>query len=236
MEQRVAIITGGNRGIGRAVATQLAASGLRVVLTARSAEAAATAAAALSTPDSPVTGLPLDVTDAQSVRRFQKAVADTLGRVDVLVNNAAINIDNGVRPLELDETIIRQTMEANFYGPLRLIRAIVPLMRRNGYGRIVNVSSRMGSLAHMGGEGNSLAYRSSKTALNALTRVVAGELQREGFKVNAASPGWVRTDMGGRSAPVSAHESAAGIRQVLAQLSPHDNGHFLTWRGDVHPW
>jgi NAD(P)-dependent dehydrogenase (short-subunit alcohol dehydrogenase family) len=205
---RVAIVTGGNRGIGRAVAGGLAHSGLQVVLTARSDVAAAAAAAALSTAGRRLVGLPLDVTEPHSVRRFLKTIADDYGRVDVLVNNAGIYIDKSIRPLDLDEQILRQTMETNFYGPLRLIRAVVPLMRRHGYGRIVNVSSRMGSLTHMGAAGNSLAYRTSKTALNALTRIVAGEVAGDNIKVNAASPGWVRTDMGGSGAPRTPAEGA----------------------------
>ena len=220
MQQRVAVVSGGNRGIGRAVAAGLARAGLQVVLTARRPAEAAAAAAALSAPDRPVRGLPLDVTDSQSLRRFLKTVADELGRVDVLVNNAGIKIDAGARPLELDEALLRQTFETNFYGPLRLIRALVPLMRRNGYGRIVNVSSRMGSLTHMGTGGGDLAYRTSKTALNALTRVIAGDLQGENIKVNAASPGWVRTDMGGRGAPRSPEEGADTI--LWLALLPDD--------------
>lgn len=206
MEQKVAIVTGGNRGIGLEIGRQLARRGLRVLLTARDRSRGQESAAALRDEGLDVDFQRLDVTDQTSVRRLVKDVADHLGRADVLVNNAAIYVDRGHSAVEVDLALVRQTMETNFYGPLRLCRLFVPLMQRHGYGRVVNVSSRMGSLHHMGGR--SLAYRTSKTALNALTRVLAAELRGSNILVNSVDPGWVRTDMGGVHATRSVEEGA----------------------------
>lgn len=207
--ERIAIVSGGNRGIGRQVCHDLAARGLHVVLTARKAASGAEAAAALREEGLPVSFHQLDVTDATSVRRLTKEVADRYGRADVLVNNAAISMDEDGAALRVDLAVVRQTMETNFFAPLRLCQALIPLMQRHGYGRIVNVTSRMGSLAQMGGR--HLGYRSSKTALNALTRVLAAELRGSNILANSVDPGWVRTEMGGMGAPRSVEEGAATI-------------------------
>lgn len=206
MEQKVAIVTGGNRGIGLEIGRQLARRGLRVLLAARDRARGEEAAAALRDEGLDADFHRLDVTDQTSVRRLVKDVADRIGRADVLVNNAAIYVDRGLSAVEVDLALVRQTMETNFYGPLRLCRLFVPLMQRHGYGRVVNVSSRMGSLHHMGGR--ALAYRTSKTALNALTRVLAAELQGTNILVNSVDPGWVRTEMGGDHAARSVEEGA----------------------------
>lgn len=206
MTQRIALVTGGNRGIGFEICRQLAQQKIEVILTARNVEKGQTAAQALQSDGLAVRFQPLDVTEANSVRRLGRFVADELGQLDILINNAAILIDSGISGLEVDLAFVRQTMETNFYGPLRLCQMFVPLMRRNRYGRIVNVSSQMGALGEM--SGRSLAYRTSKTALNALTRILANELRGNNILVNAMDPGWVRSDMGGSQAPRTLQEGA----------------------------
>ena len=206
MDQKVAIVTGGNRGIGLEIGRQLARRGLRVLLAARDRQRGEEAAVALRDEGVDVHFHRLDVTDNTSVRRLVKYVADSLGRADALINNAAICVDRRLSAVEVDLAVVRQTMETNFYGPLRLCRLFVPLMKRHGYGRIVNVSSRMGSLHHMGG--GTFAYRASKTALNALTRVLAADLRGTNVLVNSVDPGWVRTEMGGAHATRSVEEGA----------------------------
>lgn len=206
MDQRVAIVTGGNRGIGLEIGRQLARQGLRVLLAARDRALGERAVGALRNEGLDVDFHRLDVTDQTSVRRLVKDVADRVGRADVLVNNAAIYVDRSLSAVEVDLALVRQTMETNFYGPLRLCRLFVPLMQRQGYGRIVNVSSRMGSLHHMGA--GALAYRASKTALNALTRVLAADLRETNILVNSVDPGWVRSAMGGAHATRSVQEGA----------------------------
>jgi NAD(P)-dependent dehydrogenase (short-subunit alcohol dehydrogenase family) len=207
--ERIAIVTGGNRGIGYQICHDLAVQGLRVLLTARRVASGEEAAARLQEAGLPVTFHQLDVTDPASVRRLTKTVADQYGRADVLVNNAGVKLDDGVSPLELDLGVLRQTMEVNVYGPLRLSQALIPLMQRHSYGRIVNVSSQAGRLSNPQPDG--LAYRTSKAALNMVTRVLAKRLEGSNILVNAVHPGWVQTDMGGLFAPRTLAESTDTI-------------------------
>jgi NAD(P)-dependent dehydrogenase (short-subunit alcohol dehydrogenase family) len=182
--RRTALVSGGNRGIGLEVCRQLAHWGHRVLLCARDAGKGEAAASALRRDDGlDVTPVPLDTADPASVGRLARDHPE----IDILVNNAGVHLDDGARPLELDEEVLRATLETNLMGPFRLARAFVPGMAERGWGRVANVSSGMGQLGDMGG--GSLAYRASKTALNALTRVLAREVDGRRVKVNAACPG-----------------------------------------------
>ena len=204
---RIALVTGGNRGIGNAIARQLAVSGLKVVLTARDASKGKAAAKALQESGLQVDFHRLDVTSCRSIRACVAAVAERLGRIDVLVNNAGILADpRGSRFLDSKLDTYRDTLETNLYGPLQLAQAVVPLMKANRYGRIVNMSSGQGQLSEMGA--GAPAYRISKTALNALTRILAAEFQASNILVNSLCPGWVRTGMGGDGAPRTPDEGA----------------------------
>ncbi len=206
MERRVAVVTGGNRGIGLEICRQLSQHGIEVILTARNTTKGQQAVEALNAQGSTIHFIPLDVIEQGSVRRLVKRLADEYGRTDILVNNAGIYIDRSIPGTEIDLSIVRQTMETNFYGPLRLSQMCIPLMRRHKYGRIVNISSQMGALSNMGS--GALAYRISKTALNAMTLVLANELRGSNIAVNTVDPGWVNTDMGGPSAPRSVSQGA----------------------------
>ncbi|MEV0148367.1 MULTISPECIES: SDR family oxidoreductase [unclassified Nonomuraea] len=211
----IALVTGANRGIGREVCRQLAAAGHTVVLTARSLEPATAAAAELG-PD--VHPLLLDVTSDESVARAAEAVAERFGRLDALVNNAAIAYDTWQRAENADLEVVREAAETNLYGPWRMVQAFLPLLRAGGHARVVNVSSEAASLTGMGG--GTPAYTTTKVALNALTRMLAAELRADGILVNAVCPGWVATDMGGAGGrPVA--DGAAGV--VWAATLP-DNG------------
>ncbi len=206
---RIALVTGGNRGIGLEIVRQLAAAGFDVVLAARDAGRGAAAVAALGT--QAVTTVALDVTKAESVRAAVAEVVQRHGRIDVLVNNAGVMLDRSRAPVTstfaVAPELLADTMATNVIGPLRLIQAVMPHMRKAGYGRIVNLSSRMGQLSDMGA-GGAPAYRISKTALNALTVVAAAELGAGNIKINAMHPGWVQTDMGGPTAPLTAPQAA----------------------------
>lgn len=209
-DARVALVTGGNRGLGFEIVRQLAQQGLKTVLASRDPEKGRAAAQQLAGAGIQTAIVALDVTDAASI---DTAIAEILrlnGRIDVLVNNAGISLDGSratvAGVLEVSPDIARQTYETNVLGPMRLIQAVAPHMREMRYGRIVNVSSRMGQLSGMGAR--SPGYRMSKAALNALTRIAAAELDSASIKVNAMHPGWVRTDMGGSSAPVSVQQGA----------------------------
>jgi NAD(P)-dependent dehydrogenase (short-subunit alcohol dehydrogenase family) len=216
---RVALVTGANRGIGLEVCRQLATRGFTVLLTARNAEKAQSAASGLASIGQ-VKPLVLDVADRQSIASAAHEVAGRYGYLDVLVNNAGINYDTWetAENADIDGTVM-QTITANLLGPWRVCQAFLPLLRKSRAARIVNVSSESGSLAEMGA--GPPAYQVTKAALNALTRTLAGELRHAHILVNAVCPGWVATDMGGAGAPRSVNEGAAGI--VWAATLP-DNG------------
>ncbi|AQZ62615.1 short-chain dehydrogenase [[Actinomadura] parvosata subsp. kistnae] len=201
----IALVTGGNRGIGLEVCRQLAKLGHTVLLTARSPEAAEAAAGKLG---GDVVPLRLDVTSEEDVAEAAATVAERYGRLDILVNNAAITYDTWQNAASADLDVVREAAETNLYGPWRLVQAVLPLLRESAHPRIVNVSSEAASLTNMGG--GTPAYNTTKVALNALTRMLAAELRADGVLVNAICPGWVATDMGGPGGrPVS--EGAAGV-------------------------
>jgi NAD(P)-dependent dehydrogenase (short-subunit alcohol dehydrogenase family) len=204
---RIALVTGGNRGIGFEICRQLAARGLTVVLGARDAGQGKAAAKSLQSEGGPVEFQRLDVTSCRSIRACVAAVAERHGRIDVLVNNAGVLIDTrGSRFIDSKLDTYRDTIEVNLYGPLQLAQAVVPLMKAKRYGRIVNMSSGLGQLSEMGT--GTPAYRISKTALNALTRILAAEFHGNNVLVNSACPGWVRTRMGGEGASRTPEQGA----------------------------
>lgn len=224
MEQRIAVVTGANRGLGLQTARELAARSYRVVLGSRDRAKGDAAAAELCSGGLDVHPLLMDVTSDEIVEDFVTKVKETHGAIDVLVNNAGSIVEaglgHGAPPSTADvraETILR-ALDNNTLGAYRLCRAVLPLMNAAGYGRIVNVSSGMGALNEM--SGGWPAYRISKAALNAVTRVFAAEAG-SGVKINSVCPGWVRTDMGGPNAPRDTEEGAAGI--VWAATLP-ENG------------
>lgn len=216
---RIALVTGANRGIGFEVCRQLAERGFTVLLTARDAAKAKTAAEKLKS-SGRVEPLVLDVADPASIERAAADVAKLHGHLDVLVNNAGINYDTWetAANAKIDETVM-ETIATNLLGPWRMCQAFLPLLRKSRAARIVNVSSESGSLASMGA--GPPAYQVTKAALNALTRTLAGELRGTRILVNSVCPGWVATDMGGAGAPRSVKEGAASI--VWAATLP-DNG------------
>ena len=219
MDKRLAVVTGANKGIGFEVSRQLARKGLRVVLTSRDEARGAKALAILRKEGLDVLHHELDVSDRNSVAAIAKYLEREHDRVDVLVNNAGIMLGSyQTSVLDEEESLFRDTLETNFYGALRMSQALVPLMRKHRYGRVVNLSSGLGQLEEMG-DGVS-AYRVSKTALNALTRMLATAAADDNILVNSMCPGWVRTDMGGENAERGV-EKGAETAVWLAML-PHD--------------
>jgi NAD(P)-dependent dehydrogenase (short-subunit alcohol dehydrogenase family) len=213
MKVQVALVTGSNRGIGFEIARQLAVKKIQVVLTSRNS-ASGEAALNKLTGDGglkKVLSMQLDISNQASVDRLLNEVEKTFGRLDVLVNNAAILIDKDyVVASNADLVTVKTTLETNLIGAWRMCKAFIPLMKRNGYGRIVNVSSGAGEFEYMATSGGYWpAYSVSKASLNALTVMLASELKGTNILVNAVCPGWVRTDMGGSNATRSVEEGAA---------------------------
>ena len=229
---RVALVAGANRGIGLEIVRQLAERGMTVILGSRDLSKGERAARGLSGEGLSVLPRPLDVSDDASVRGLAARVEEEQGRLDVLVNNAGILYDTWQRPLSADLDVVREALETNAFGAWRTARAFVPLMRRGGYGRIVNVSSGAGSLSSMGA--STPAYNVSKVALNALTRMLGAELRGTGVLVNAVDPGWTQTDMGGQGGR-RVEDGAAGA--VWAATLPDDGptGGFF-YDGEPEPW
>ncbi len=238
-QRRVALITGANRGIGFETARQLGRLNYDVVITSRDGIKGKAAADKLQSEGLSVAYCPLDVTREESRQRAIAFVRERFERLDVLVNNAGIMPDGSPEKphqasffdTELGDVI--RSMETNLYGPYRMIQLCVPVMRARDYGRIVNISSGLGQLADM--RGAFPAYRMSKTALNALTRIVAAELKGENILVNAASPGWVKTAMGGPAAPRTPAETVPGITWLASLPDDGPSGGFFQDRMSI-PW
>ena len=220
------LITGANRGIGLELARQFAAAGWQVIGTARRPDAAQ------ELEETGADIIQLDVTDQQSVARLSN---DLDGRpIDVLINNA------GIQRLmwtieEVDFEQFDQLLAVNTVGPVRVTQALLPNLRAGAMKTIVNVTSNLGSIGE-NADGGFYGYRESKAALNMFTKSLAADLGPDGFTCIVIHPGWVRTDMGGSSAPVEVEDSAAGIRRVIDNLTREDNGTFWTFEGAQMPW
>ncbi len=203
---RIALVTGSSRGIGHEVARQLAARGYRVVVTSRDAATVRRVAEKIG---SQAVGHVLDTAAAQSIDAIGRFVESEIGQLDVLVNNAAILLDEGKSIVDVEPGEFEETWRANTLGPFLITKRFVPLLRRSGHGRVVNVSSGAGQLSSMSSYAPS--YSTAKAALNAITILFANALRKDRVLVNCADPGWVRTDMGGRSASRSVAQGADTI-------------------------
>lgn len=229
--QRTALVTGANKGIGFEVTRELARLGLRVFLGARNAKAGRAAAEKLSGEGDAIF-LEIDVSSEKSIRTASDEFARQTDRLDVLVNNAGILLDEDKSALTITPEIFETTLRTNTLGPWLVSQAFAPLLRKSSAPRIVNVSSGGGQLED-GADGWAPCYCVSKTALNGVTVQLAAALPK--FAVNCVCPGWVRTDMGGENATRSVGEGAATI-VWLATDAPHDlTGKFVKDR-KVIPW
>ncbi|TQK53609.1 NAD(P)-dependent dehydrogenase (short-subunit alcohol dehydrogenase family) [Brevibacillus sp. AG162] len=232
--QRLAVVTGGNRGIGREIARQLSVKGLQVLITTRDEEKGRQTVEEMRKEGLSVVYQVVDVTDAESIRQMVERVKSDFGRLDVLVNNAGIILDRSVSVLDVGESVMRETFETNYFGALRIIQASVPLMKEHRYGRIVNISSGLGAFDILQGllglKGSSSAYRLSKTMLNALTCLVAQDVADIGIKVNAVCPGRVQTDMGGEDAPITVEQGADTAVWLATMEKDCPNGGFFRER------
>ncbi|QKG53899.1 SDR family oxidoreductase [Hymenobacter sp. BRD67] len=224
---KVALITGANKGLGLEIARQLGQQGITVVLGARPGKADGPAAE-LRQQGLDAHALRLDVTNAADIAALPVYFEQTFGRLDILINNAGVQLDEG---FDISPDTLRQVYETNTIAPYAITRALLPLLREAPAGRIVNQSSILGSLTAISqGQGGSWAtpgYTSSKAALNMLTVVLAQHLSDTNIKVNAAHPGWVKTDLGGSNAPLDVSEGAkTAVRLALLPADGPTGGYF----------
>jgi NAD(P)-dependent dehydrogenase (short-subunit alcohol dehydrogenase family) len=238
--KKIALVTGANKGIGKETARQLAELGYTVYLGARDAARGQSAAEELSAAGGDVRFVRLDVTEPETLRSAAEQVAAEAGRLDALVNNAGIATDQAP-PSTADLDSVRSTYEVNFYGPVAVTQAFLPLLRAGSEKVIVNVSSELASIALNGDPDaqfaavNILGYNSSKPALNAFTVMLAKELAPEGFRVNAVDPGFTATDMNGHAGPLSPEDAARIVVRNATLDTDGPTGGFFT-EGGTLPW
>ncbi|MFC7789647.1 SDR family oxidoreductase [Microbacterium sp. MAHUQ-60] len=236
-EKKVALVTGANKGIGFEIARGLGERGMMVVIGARDEARREAAVARLRSEGHDVVGVALDVTSDHSARTTAEAVADRIGRLDVLVNNAGIGgrVNDGAQdPTELDLDVLRTVLETNVFGVIRVTNAVLPLLRRSPAPRIVNISSNMGSLTLQTGP-QLAAYAASKTMLNSITVQYARRFAGEPIIVNAVCPGYVATDFTGHDGTRTPRQ---GAQIALRLATVHDDGPrggFFDEAGSV-PW
>jgi NAD(P)-dependent dehydrogenase (short-subunit alcohol dehydrogenase family) len=243
MDTRITLITGANKGIGFATARHLARAGHTVLLGARDPQRGRRAVADLAAEGLAVRFVLLDVTDTASVAAAAGHIDGEHGRLDILVNNAGISRDRPDRPSELPVHRVREVYETNVLGVIAVTNAMVPLLRRSTAGYIGNVSSTLGTAAVLADPdsplwsfANLLAYNSSKAALNAITLMYAADLQGDGIRVNALSPGYVATDLNHHNGVLSVDEGGAHIARQILDRGPEVTGAFFSENGGNYPW
>ncbi|MBT2722606.1 SDR family oxidoreductase [Bacillus sp. ISL-46] len=222
---KVALVTGGNRGIGYELVKQLSLKGFKVISACRDPEMGHKAVQKLKELNFDVSFVAMDVNDQESIRQAAVTVNELYGRLDVLINNAGVYLDENKKLMAMDPSILERTMETNFFGAYYCLSLFIPLMEKHGYGRIINISSEYGAMSEMSYQGAG-AYKLSKLALNGLTRLAAAETKGD-IKINAVDPGWVSSDMGGPSAPRTPKQAAESILWLATVGSEGPNGGFF---------
>lgn len=226
------LVTAGNRGLGLEFVKQLTERGERVTTTARSPDAADELQTLAERLGDQLDVHQLDVTDPDSVARLEDRVSDET--IDVLINNAG-RLSRGGSPEDFNFDDIRGDFEVNAVGTLRVTEACMPALERGDGAKIINITSKMGSIAD-NGSGGSYAYRMSKAALNMATRSLAHDLASRGIIATMFHPGWVQTRMGGENALITPERSIRNMLEVIDDLTPADSGCFYEWNGDEVPW
>jgi NAD(P)-dependent dehydrogenase (short-subunit alcohol dehydrogenase family) len=239
--KRTALVTGANKGIGYETARQLARQGIKVFIGARDEQRGREAAAKLQDEGLDVQFLHLDMNDATTHDAARKFIEDNFGRLDILVNNAGVFLETTEKPGEVDAQTLRKTFDTNFFGTISVTQALLPLIRRADAGRIVNVSSGLGSLTQHRDPGwefygmTPLAYNASKTALNSFTVMLAHELKDTAVKVNSADPSFTATDMNGQRGYKTVAQGASVITQLATLPADGATGSYFNDQGVV-PW
>ena len=232
LEGQVALVTGASSGIGAGVAKALAREGAAVAINYSSSEEKAKKVFdEIQQEGGTALMIKGDVSKEDEVLAMYDELFKQFGTIDILINNAGVYLDGEVSVFDVDEKIIQETLEVNFYGAFSMCKAFVPIMRQNGYGRIVNISSGYGAMNEMAGY--EAAYRISKAALNALTLIMADELRDGSIKVNAVCPGWVSTEMGSKLAPLSPETAARDIVHFALIDANGPTGRFFRYKKPI---
>ncbi|MFC2088033.1 SDR family oxidoreductase [Calditrichota bacterium] len=229
--KKIALVTGANRGIGLEICRQLSKKNLLVILTSRNSDQGIAATQKLDKTGKSIIFHKLDVSDEDSIKDVNDFVNNKFGKLDILINNAGIYIDGNSSAYNVEPGLVRRTLDTNLMGPLLLCQALIPLMQKNNYGRIVNISSGMGAFKSLGS--GYAAYRISKTALNALTKILASEMSGSNILVNSMCPDWVRTDMGGADATRSVEEGADTVVWLALNENNKVTGKFFRDRKEI---
>ena len=239
--KKIALITGANKGLGFEMARQLGQAGVTVVMAARDQQKGEAAAGLLRDQGLDALFLKLDVTSHEDHVKAAAFLEDNFGRLDILINNAGIAVKGAGTPSATTAEVLHETFETNFLAPVALTQILLPLLRKSEAGRIVNMSSILGSQTLHADPKSSiynfkaLAYDASKTALNSFTIHLAHELKDTKIKVNSAHPGWVKTDMGTNSAPMEIPEGGkTGVELALLGEDGPSGGFFHL--GQTLPW
>lgn len=230
MEKKNILITGANRGIGYEIARQLGKKGFNIIISGRNEIALTEALNKLIGESSSVEMILMDVSKDDSIKKAVEVIAERNIRIDVLINNAGISLKEDRSLSEQNFEILKTTINTNCYGPFRVIQSFLPLMNKPG--KIINISSSGGSMSNPVG-GWSPAYCVSKTLLNALTRHFAFELSEKGISVNAVTPGWVKTDLGGKSAPRSIETGAETPVWLALEVPQKITGKFFRDKSEI---
>lgn len=228
-QPKCALVTGGNRGIGLAIAEGLLAQGYRVIITARSLEQAKQAAEKLQSDR--VVPVQLDVSQDDSIAQAVQKVSQQIDQLEVLINNAGILPDGGINILDISRELMAQVMNTNAFGALRMVQAFLPLLQAAPEARVVNVSSGYGELDGLSAEVP--AYCLSKLAMNGITIMLAQALEPQGIVVNSICPGWVKTDMGGASAPRTPEQGADTAIWLATEAPRSYSGKFFRDRREI---
>jgi NAD(P)-dependent dehydrogenase (short-subunit alcohol dehydrogenase family) len=228
--QRTALVTGANRGIGLQTAKELAGRDFHVFVGTRDERAGAAAVASVG---NSAEVLVVDVADSKSIAAAARTLAEQIDRLDVLINNAGIYPDHGVSILDVARDRMVETFQTNTFGPIEVTQAFLPLLRKSGAARVINVSSGYGQLDGL--SPGVPSYCLSKLALNGVTIMLAQALQSDRIAVNSVCPGWVRTDMGGANADRSVEEGADTIVWLASDAPATLSGKFFRDRAEI-PW
>lgn len=245
MSKKIALVTGANKGIGFETSKQLAKAGIKVLAASRNKERGETAVATLQKEGLDVEFVQLDVSNFSDIKNVYNYINEKFGKLDILINNAGIQIESdnwGINTsVDVNEKALRETFDTNFFSIVKLTDELLPLIKKSTAGRIVNLSSILGSLTLHADEtspiyGSKLfAYDASKTALNAYTIHLAAALKETNVKVNSAHPGWVKTDMGSDAAPMNVVDGAKTSVELALLEEDGPTGKYIHL-GQELPW